>query len=126
MTIDTKWEIGGFSFGCFGRCVSVGPQGTGWVPIPLVTKLHGMFIEHALQRSIRTFHHPIALGVVCGGVQLGGAQRCASCTTHWLARWSPDLIIVLLGLRTWGEPHQLEARQSYLSSGQVLGKPVAT
>ena len=34
-----------------------------------------MLTKLALQCSVQAFHHPITLGVVCSGVQLGGAQQ---------------------------------------------------
>ena len=120
---DTKQEIGRFFLGCFVWCVPVGQISTDPTDYQTSQHVYGA-CSSIFCSNVPPSHH------IRGGMRWCSTWWCPTVcihlALHWLACWSPDLIILLLELRTWGEPHQLEVGQSCLPSGQVLGKPVGT
>ena len=57
--------------------IAVRPKCSRQIVVPLRTEFCSILPQHGFEGLIEPFHHPIALWVVCGGVQLLDTEEFA-------------------------------------------------
>ena len=61
-------------------CISIGPQHSLKISVPLVSELDSVFAKDSLKSAIKSFSHPIILGMVGGSVEFHNPQHLTNIT----------------------------------------------